>query len=82
MDTTRVTVRTTDTGCERTRELMITLLVDAHRDGMIETVKSLLFRETSGGMIHECRHCGTGVDGTTTTCPCCGHEEIATIHTR
>lgn len=51
-------------------------------DGMIHAVKSLLFRETDAGRIYECRRCGTGVDASTSTCPACGHDEIASFHTQ
>lgn len=52
------------------------------RDGMIETVKTLLFEGGSGAQVHECRHCGTTVESPSAECPSCGRTEIASFQTR
>ncbi len=49
-------------------------------DGMIKTVKSLLFRDHGTATIYECRQCGTDVDSPTTDCPACGNDDIVRFH--
>ena len=40
-----------------------------------DRLRSLL--GTSTAIVHECRHCGRTVDGTTERCPDCGAASIA-----
>lgn len=48
---------------------------------MIETVKTLLFRDDGSGVIYECRRCGTTVDAEDDPCPACGTDDIARLTT-
>jgi len=42
---------------------------------MLETLRSYIGGQ--GEVVHECRECGTGVDGDTARCPTCGAADIA-----
>ena len=56
--------------------------VCARGDGMIDTVKTILFNEDGGVAVHECRRCGTSVDTEEAACPNCGSDDITTVTTR
>lgn len=49
--------------------------------GMIETVRTLLFRGSGTTTVHECRRCGTTVERADQTCPNCDSDRIATVST-
>jgi hypothetical protein len=46
-------------------------------DHMAQRVQKLLQWVNSQRVHHECRRCGTTVDGTTDECPACGSTRIA-----
>lgn len=48
---------------------------------MIETVKTLLF-DGGGGVVYECRRCGTNVDAGDAMCPACESTDIAQYVTK
>jgi len=39
-------------------------------------------RSSNSETLHECRHCGEGVEPSTDVCPACGHAGIATYELR
>lgn len=57
------------------------LYLPKSRIGMIETVKTLLFRGDGPGVVFECRQCGTTVESEDDVCPACGSEGIARFPT-
>jgi len=45
------------------------------RMGLRKAARTVLGRQKQ--VVHECRHCGTTVEQSADTCPCCGRSGVA-----